>query len=207
MRIAMPSIRPPWTILLFAALLSIAQAQTAHSSSSPVGLSITGPMNVHKGDHLWFAAALTNESNATIAVPSHSSDIFWWYMVQGGWTITNRKGHPLKSTQADVVRFDDMRQMPTFKDSDFVLLGPGETIEYSHEKVGDPSELFLFPGNGSYNVTLALHFCTPAAKKISSGSVAYTCGITSGLSEALKDTLFSTPSFSVHSNIWKIILK
>lgn len=198
----------PWILAVFTALLSIVQAQTrADSSSSPVELSITGPMIVHKGDHLWFAAVLKNQSTATIAVPSHRSEIFWWYTLEGGWTITDGKGRALKSTQADVVRFDNMRHMPTFKDSDFVLLEPGETIEYGHENVGDPSDLFVFPGSGSYKVRLAWHFCTPTEKKLATDSIAYTCGITSGLSQALKDKLLSTPSFDVRSNVWNITLK
>ena len=34
---------------------------------------------------------------------------------------------------------------PTFRDSDFILLKPGEKIEYGRETLGDPSDKFLFP--------------------------------------------------------------
>jgi hypothetical protein len=39
------------------------------------------------------------------------------------------------------------------------------------------------------------------------GSLAYTCGVTQSLSQPLKDVLERSPSFEVHSNVWKISLK
>ena len=128
-------------------------------------------------------------------------------MIEGGWSITDKKGKKLKSKQADEIRFDDMISMPTFKDGDFVLLKPGEKIEYNHESLGDPSDRFFFPGDGSFDVSLKWHFCSPTVKNMPNGAVAYTCGVTRLLSQPLRDVLLATPPFDVCSNVWKIRLK
>lgn len=197
------------SICLLLALLAVhplGRAQTPNSTSpSPVELAIAGPHVVRRGNNVWFTAILTNRSNATIAVPSSTSSIAWWYMIQGGWSITDKKGKQLTSKQTGA--FDNMTSMPTFKDTDFVLLKPGEKVEYNHETLGDPSDIFSFPGNGFFDVSLRWHFCTPTVKSLPNGTVAYTCGVTRLLSRPLRDILLTTPSFDVNSNVWNIRLK
>jgi hypothetical protein len=198
-----------WLVPLALAVVAISQGQTLKLAASPdpVELVISGPHVVHRGENLWFAAALTNRSAAMIAVPSPTSNISWWYMIEGGWSIADDKGRELKSKQAGEIRFDNMVSMPTFRDSDFVLLKPGEKIEYSHESLGDPSDRFFFPGDGSFDISLKWHFCSPTVKNMPNGAVAYTCGVTRLLSQPFREALLATPSFDVCSNVWRIHLK
>lgn len=197
---------PAWMVIA-ALAVPLYQAQTPTSSSPPVELAISGPKILHRGDKLWFSATLTNRSGATIAVPSPSSKLFWWYTLEVGWEITDKRGRRLASKQAGEVRFDNMIGMPTFHDSDFVLLKAGEKIEYNHDNLGDPSDLFLFPGNGLYYISLTWHFCTPTEKPLPNNATAYTCGIAQALSPSIKEILLATPSFHVRSNVWDVNLK
>jgi len=193
-------------LLALASICSASPGQTGQSAKpAPVELAISGPSVIHRGDKLWFTATLTNRSDATIAVPSATSSIAWWYMIDGGWSITDKKGKELASKPTGA--FDNVNSMPTFKDSDFVLLKPGEQIEYDHEILGDPSDRFLFPGNGIFDVSLRWHFCTPTVKDVPNGAVAYTCGVTRSLSQPLKEILLATPSVDVNSNVWHLRLK
>jgi hypothetical protein len=193
-------------LLLALAMMSpSSQGQIGEPAKPAAELAISGPQVVHRGDNLWFTATLTNRSNATIALPSSTSSICWWYMIEGGWSITDKKGKELPSKPTGA--FDNTVSMPTFKDSDFVLLKPGEKIEYNHETLGDPSDTFLFPGNGFFEVSLRWHFCAPTVKDLPNGTVAYTCGVTRLLSQPVREILLATPSFDVNSNVWNIRLK
>ena len=193
-------------LLALASMCPSSQGQTAQPAKpAPVELALSGPQTVHRGDNLWFTATLTNRSDATIAVPSSTSSISWWYMIEGGWSVTDKKGKRLTSKQTGA--FDNMTSMQTFKDTDFVLLKPGEKVEYNHETLGDPSDIFLFPGNGFFNVSLRWHFCTPTVKDLPNGTVAYTCGVTRLLSQPVREILLATPPFVVNSNVWNISLK
>lgn len=123
------------------------------------------------------------------------------------WNIVDKSGEPLKFKPSTDIPFDHMVAMPTFQESDFVLLKPGAKIDYTHETIGDPSDKFVFPGQGSYFVSLSWKFCAPRAEKRSDDTTAYTCGVTMKLSESLKQILFATPSYEVGSNVWTISLK
>jgi hypothetical protein len=99
---------------------------------------------------------------------------------------------------------DNMRGEVIFHDSDFVLLKPGQKAEYKHESLGDPSDKFIFPRRGTYSVSLSWTFCTPTVKPGPNGTVGYTCGVTSALSQPLKVVLLASPSFDLQSNVWTV---
>jgi hypothetical protein len=185
--------------------VNLAFAQVGETKAIPsfVELNISGPNSVHVGSDLWFTAALTNRSVQLIAVPSVSSQ-GWQYMVGGWWRIVDKSGKQLRFKPPTDVRFDNNIGAKTLHDSDFVLLKPGETIEYKHETLGDPSDKFIFPRRGTYFVSLSWHFCAPKVKAGDNGTVGYVCGITHALSPSMKDAVLTTPSFDVQSNSWRI---
>ena len=199
-----------FSVLVFASALVVSRVQGQTGAgvpqTSPVELTISGPRVVHVGDSLQFTATLTNRSPQAIAVPSEKSQD--WILMEGQWwNIVDKSGKRLKFKPSVDVPIDHMVGMPTFQESDFVLLKPGEKIDYTHEVLGDPSDKFVFPGRGSYFVSLSWKFCAPRAEKRPDDTTAYTCGVTMRLSESLKQTLFATPSYEVGSNVWTISLK
>jgi hypothetical protein len=187
----------------------IAQGQTTGNAvnASPVGLVISGPRVIHRGDNLWFTATLTNRSSHVIALPSRDRGRGWVYVGGGWWKITDRLGKQLQYKPGTVALTDNNIGMPTYQDSDFVLLQTGEKIEYTHETLGDPSDKFIFPSDGMYLVSLSWSFCAPKVKEVQNDSVSYTCGITRALSPSVKEALLATPSYEVHSNVWNISLE
>jgi hypothetical protein len=202
--------RFPLLLLALVALPSISPGQTEDSGAvSPpsVELVISGPHVAHRGKNLWFTARLTNRSGKVMAVPSIQKSRGWTYIGGEWWKITDKRGKLLDLKSPVEIRFDNNVEMPTYQDSDFVLLKPGETIQYTHAALGDPSDKFIFPGSGDYFVSLSWTFCAPTVKPQSNGNVAYTCGITRSLSQSVKEVLLATPSFEVRSNGWTIRLE
>jgi hypothetical protein len=186
--------------------LAFAQAGEIKAIPSPLELDISGPNGVHIGSNLWLTATLTNRSVDVIAVPSTGSQD-WLYM-GGGWRkIVDKSGKQLQFKPRTDLPFDNNRGAPILHDSDFVLLKPGETIEYKHDALGDPSDKFIFPRSGTYFVSLSWHFCAPKVKAGANGTVGYTCGLTYALSQSMREAVLATPSFDVQSNVWKISLK
>jgi hypothetical protein len=195
--------------LVLLAVASLAHGQTGASATnpSPVELVISGPHVIHRGDNLWFTATLTNRSSQIIAVPARDSGRGWVYIGGGWWKIVDRSRKQLQYKLGTVALTDNNIGMPTYQDSDFVLLKPGEKIEYTHETLGDPSDKFIFPGDGTFFVSLSWSFCPPKVKPEPNDAVGYTCGITRALSQSVKEVLLATPSYEVHSNVWKISLE
>ena len=199
----------PLVFLALASASSIARGQTGGSPAAPapVELVISGPHVVHRGDNLWFTATLTNRSGQVLAVPSTNGGKAWTYMAGPWWKIVDRSGKQLKFKPGTECFCDHNIGAVNFQDSDFVLLKPGETIEYKHESLRDPSDKFIFPGEGTFFVTLSWSFCAPRAKPGDNGSVGYTCGVTGALSPSIREAVLATPSFDVQSNVWKLSLE
>jgi hypothetical protein len=203
---------PPLPLLLLALVAqpSISPGQTgggAAVSPAPVDLVISGPHVVHRGENLWFTATLRNRSGKVMAVPSIGKSRGWTYIGGEWWKIIDKRGKPLNSKPPVEILFDNNVGMPTYQDSDFVLLKPGETIQYTHAALGDPSDRFAFPGTGDYSLSLSWNFCAPKVNPHSNGTVEYACGITRSLSQSVKEVLLATPSFDVKSNVWTIHLE
>jgi hypothetical protein len=123
------------------------------------------------------------------------------------WKIVDKSGKPLEFKRPTDRPFDNMRGAPTLHDSDFVLLKPGEKIEYQHETLGDPSDKFIFPRRGAYFISLVWRFCAPKVKPGANGTIGYSCGITSEVSQSVKQALLATPDFDVQSNLWTTSLR
>lgn len=182
--------------------------QSEQTAASPylIELVISGPRVVHVGENLWFTATLTNRSGQVVAVPSARSQ-GWMYMGGEWWKIVDKSGKPLQFKPPVDLPFDNMRGAPALHDSDFVLLKPGEKIEYQHETLGDPSDKFIFPRRGAYFLSLSWKFCAPKVRPLANGTVGYSCGITSEVSQTVKQALLATPDFDVQSNLWTTSLK
>jgi len=193
-------------VLSLSVNLAFAQVRETKAIPPPVELDISGPSVVHVGSNLWFTATLTNRSVKVIAVPSVSSQ-GWQYMVGEWWKIVDKTGKQLRFKPRTDLPFDNNIGAPVLHDSDFVLLEPGQTIEYKHETLGDPSDKFIFPRGGTYFVSLSWRFCAPKVKAGANGTVGYTCGLTYALNQSVRGAVLETPSFDVQSNVWRISLK
>jgi hypothetical protein len=201
------SLSPAFLALVVAFSISHGQAGSGAAAPAPVELVISGPQVVHRGDNLWFTATLINRSNQVLAVPSTNGGNGWTYMAGPWWKIVDRSGKQLKFKPGIECFCDHNIGAVNFQDGDFVLLKPGEKIEYRHETLRDPSDKFIFPGEGTFFVTLSWSFCAPRVKPGDNGSVGYTCGITRALSLPTREAVLATPSFDVQSNAWKMSLE
>ena len=123
------------------------------------------------------------------------------------WKIVDKSGRPLRFKPPADQPYDHMVGMPTFRDSDFILLKPGEKIEYGRETLGDPSDKFLFPRRGTYFVSLSWKFCAPKVQHGANGATGYNCGITKEMSQSVREVVLATPSFDAQSNVWTVSLK
>lgn len=193
------------------ALITVSSASKAQSApgalvSSTFDLVISGPHVVRIGENLWFTATLTNRSGQAIAVPSKQTGKNWQYMGGEWWKIADKWGRQLQYKPGTVAFTDNNTVMPTYDDTDFVLLKPGEKIEYKHETLGDPSDKFIFPGKGIYSMSLSWNFCPPKVRTFPNGNTGHTCGITRALSPSVREVLLATPAYEVKSNVWNILL-
>jgi hypothetical protein len=175
------------------------------SSAPTVKLVISGPRMVRVGQALNFKATLLNQSAAPIAVPSVSST---WLGTGGySWSVTDKSGKELPLRPDFQFPIDHVGEMPRYYDRDFVVLRPGEKIEYDAKSLGDPSDAVVFPRKGAYLVSLSWSFRAPEARHLPNGNTTYTFGVTSGMSPAMEDVLVKTPRFAVQSNIWTMVLE
>jgi hypothetical protein len=179
------------------------------SGSSPVKLIISGPLLIHAGQALNFKATLLNRSAEPIAIPI--ADSCPWCS-EGGhwWKITDKFGKPL-APRAELLKkeipIDNVREMPRYHDRDFVVLKPGEKIEYDIKNIGDPSDDVVFPGKGIYLVSLSWSFHAPEVNHLPNGNISYRFGVTSDMSPAIEEVLLRTPRFEVQSNVWTMSLR
>jgi hypothetical protein len=201
--------RPPIFSLLL--LLWIIPANPRDASerlardSSPVKLSISGPLVIRAGQDLNFKATLLNQSAEPIAVPSVNST---WLGTGGySWNVTDKLGKPLASRPDFLFPIDHVGEMPKYYDRDFVVLKPGEKIEYDARSLGDPSNAVVFPSKGAYLVSLYWSFRTPDVRHLPNGNTAYRFGVTCGMSHAMEEVLLKTPPFEVQSNVWTMSLR
>jgi|SRR5580658_337983 hypothetical protein len=199
----------PFVFFALMAASSISRGQAVASAADPLpaDLVISGPHVFHRGDNLWFTATLTNRSGQVLAVPSTNGGNGWTYMAGPWWKIADRSGKQLKFKPGTECFCDHNIGAVDFQDSDFVLLKPGESIEYKHETLRDPSDKFIFPGEGTFFVTLSWSFCAPRVKLGDNGSVGYICGVTRALSPSIREAVLATPSFDLQSNVWKMSLE
>jgi len=102
---------------------------------------------------------------------------------------------------------DHVGEMPQYRDRDFVVLKPGEKIEYGAKSLGDPSDAVVFPRKGTYLVSLWWTFSAPEVHHLPNGDTTYSGGNTRGMSPAIEEILLKTPPFEVQSNIWMIVLE
>ena len=175
------------------------------SGSSPVKLIISGPQVIHAGQALNFKATLLNRSAEPIVVPSVNST---WLGTGGySWNVTDKLGKPLASRPDFLFPIDHVGEMPKYYDRDFVVLKPGEKIEYDARSLGDPSDAVVFPGKGAYLVSLYWSFRAPDVSHLPNGTTAYRFGVTSGMSHAMEEVLLKTPRFEVQSNVWTMSLR
>jgi hypothetical protein len=175
------------------------------SGSSPVKLIISGPRVIRAGQALNFKATLLNRSAEPIAVPSVNSA---WLGTGGySWNVTDKLGKPLASRPDFLFPIDHVGEMPKYHDRDFVVLKPGEKIEYDARSLSDPSDAVVFPGNGAYLVSLYWSFRAPDVSHLPNGNTAYRFGVTSGMSHAMEEVLLKTPRFEVQSNVWTMSLR
>lgn len=196
-RVALAWLMP---LALLISARSQGQAVGGTASSTPVELTISGPLVIHVGENLQFTATLTNRSTQVIAVPAIGSQD-WIYMVGEWWKIADKSGRLLRFKPPTDQPYDHMVGMPILRDSDFILLKPGEKIEYGRETLGDPSDRFLFPRRGTYFVSLSWKFCAPNVQHGPSGATGYNCGITKEMSQSVREVVLATPSFDVQSNV------
>jgi hypothetical protein len=175
------------------------------SGSSPVKLSISGPLVIRAGQALNFKTTLLNRSAEPVAVPSANSA---WFGAGGcSWSVSDKLGRPLALRPNFLLPIDHVGEMPKYYDRDFVVLNPGEKIQYDARSLGGPSDAVVSPGKGSYVVTLYWSFRAPDVRHLPNGNTAYRFAVTSGMSHAMEEALLKTPPFEVQSNAWTMSLK
>jgi hypothetical protein len=184
---------------------SSGQSKPSANSTAPFDLVISGPRVIHAGQALHFKATLLNRSAEPIAVPSVNST---WFGTGGfSWNVTDKLGKSLPLRPDFLFPIDHVGEMPKYYDRDFVVLKPAEKIEYDAKSLGDPSDAVLFPGKGTYLVSLSWSFRAPEVRHLPNGNTAYTFGVSSGMSPAIEEVLLRTPQFETRSNIWTLVLE
>jgi hypothetical protein len=172
---------------------------TSHFDSAAVELEISGPRQIRAGDDLKFQAFIVNHSSRIIALPSSSSSAIW----SGWWKITDAFGRTLPTPPPELICGTHFQ--PPIADKDVIFVLPGQRAEI--KDVGDPSIFFIFPGKGSYRVSLTVGFVTPRIWRTSGGGTAYS-GLSpdSTISGGKLDELLHAPSINVTSQTWTMYL-
>jgi hypothetical protein len=118
-------------------------------TTSPIEVTISGSRYIRRGDDLKFKVTLTNRSDKPVAVRSH---LLFGEETGFSWRITDYGGRVLPPHIYDEKLFVCPVTGPVM-DFMVTVLQPGETMDYPF--AGDPSNSFVFPGNGFYKVTLS----------------------------------------------------
>lgn len=172
---------------------SSGQAQAPAPAASPLELTISGPGIVRTGQTLLFKATLINRSSAPIAISMRQpNQIFSTF----SWKITNSDGKENPHLEA-TERFAFCPLSVPLRDADIRILQPGEHFEIKN--AGDPSDLYAFPGKGTYVVTYRYEF-SPSIP-VEGVDHKYWIGM-ENLSQVNVDRLKNTPSLSITSNTW-----
>jgi hypothetical protein len=194
-------------VLLFSAFLAsgtpvpkpgIDPPNASSPARASVELEISGPRLIRAGQNLKFRVFLVNRSSQVIAVPSPTGG----YRPSFNWTITDTTGRALPVPPLFIC---GTKSAPSVGDNDFIFLQPGERTQIMD--VGDPSNYFLFPGKGSYRVSLALQFIPPRIWHSADGSLTHYSGISgSTMTPDKQDHLLNAPTIEAASNNWTVYL-
>lgn len=173
------------TVLIF--LIAVFAAGTAPAQTQAqaprVELLISGPQTLKllaRGETVHFTAVLINHSTSPVLfVPPHPD---WpderWTM----WQAFDEKGRFVETVPQEFIWCDPHGTMRAqyvlpmstlsgpkdIRDSDLVLLQPGESYELPH--VGDPRLYLKFPHPGKYHLSLAYGF-QPSHYRLPAGSL------------------------------------
>jgi hypothetical protein len=171
------------------------------NDSSPIELHISGPHLIHRGQTLNFKVTMTNRSDKPIAVrrPFGLFD-----QTKLTWQITDTAGRPL---QPRVYEFPPgvfvCPIIGPFPDRVIEVLRPGETIDFSY--ASDPSDDFLFPGNGFYRVSLT--YALRQNPDVEESRYRYPNEKPEAYTPHQKVEMFhAMPSIDVTSNVWQVHL-
>lgn len=191
-------------VLFAVACSAYAQGQSpttapAPSTIAPIGLRITGPRLMRRGDSLKFYVEMINRSGKPIAVRGG----FGYYDATGfDWKITDTGGRVLPAPIYDGPPILICPVTGPVPDKVITILKPGEKADYSGY-VGDPSNSFVFPGKGFYRVTL--HYTLDQTKEV---AVCQFCGTSQEeyTPQQKVDILKSMGNFEATSNVWQMYL-
>lgn len=178
MRLALPAL-----VLLFFVTLSAGHTLAQAPAQAPaVELIISGPQTfplLTRGTTLRFTAVLINHSTSPVLfVPPHPD---WIDERWTTWGALDEKGRPVGSLPQEFLwcdprgRMHGQRVFPMIaltpvrqiRDSDLVILQPGESYQLPH--VGDPRFYLKFLHPGKYRLSLAYVF-QPSHYRLASNS-------------------------------------
>jgi hypothetical protein len=142
-----------FSLLLGSASNSQSHAQSAAPALSPLELRISGPRLIRRGETLKFKAVIVNRSPQPVAFAFRQGG--WDCDGVFRWKITDTGDHLLPPVPREPIRGICCLTNGVSED-EIIVLQPGEKREAT--ELGDPSDLYGFPRNGFYRVTLRLMF-------------------------------------------------
>lgn len=188
-----------FSLLATLGTLAVPPSKAQRDVPTVVELQLSGPRLIRRGDRLQFKAVLVNLSAKPVA----------FALRQGGWdcdgvftwTITDTGDHLLPPVPREPVRGMICCLTSGISEEEMIVLRPGEKLEVRDLQLGDPSNLFAFPGKGFYKVTLQFLF-RPGIVNQEDGR---------SLEEVLKsgsklDLAFKTGAVGATSNVWNVYL-
>jgi len=140
--------------LLALAIASHALGQTTSNTSS-LELRISGPRLIRRGDKLTFRAVIINHSSKPVAFAFRRGG--WDCDGVFRWTITDAGDRELPLIPHETDRHSMICCLTSgLSERDIVVLQPGESRDTPI--LTDPSDIYAFPRNGFYKVTLRFGF-------------------------------------------------
>ena len=164
-----------------------------------VELQLSGPRLIRRGDKLHFKATLVNHSAKPVAFALRQGG--WDCDGVFSWTITDTGDHLLPPVPREPVRGMICCLTSGISEDEIIVLGPGEKLEVSDLRLGDPSNLFAFPGKGFYKVTLQFFFRPGIVNQEYGRSFEEVVKSGSKL-----DLAFKTGAVGATSNVWNVYL-
>jgi hypothetical protein len=133
------------------------------SVNTALELKVSGSHFLRDGQKLKLKVELRNRSSAPILVPA--SDALMYFQVD--WTVNDTSGRqlsmvPLLYCPVGAPGWDGKPVVIHGKDSDLVLLLPGEKLEFTYD---DVTSFYIFPGRGQYKVQFAYTFYPPGPER------------------------------------------
>ena len=148
-----------WPVAAFWLFLGSASGEAKHGRSaaaaeSPLELQISGPRLIQRGQKLKFKGVVINRSHVPVAFAFRQGG--WDCDGAFRWMIVDLSDHLLPPPPREPVQGMICCLTDSVGENEIVVLQPGEKRETP--ELGDPSNLYAFPRNGFYRVSLRLMY-------------------------------------------------